>query len=61
MKPNNLELVGLDIMGENLRSKVKYCGEGVRLYPLCKMIRPEIAERLPTTERRCHLCVPSTA
>ena len=44
MKKNDLELVGLDIMGENLRTKVKYCGEGVRLYPLCKMIRPEKAE-----------------
>ena len=44
MKTNNLELVGLDIMGDNLRSKVKYCGEGVRLYPLCKIIHPETAE-----------------
>lgn len=31
-------------MGENLRTKVKFCGEGVRLYPLCKMIHPETAE-----------------
>ena len=44
MKLNNLDLVGLDIMGDQLRFKVKYCGEGVRLYPLCKMIHPEKAE-----------------
>ena len=44
MKQDNLELIGLELMGDNLRSKVKYCGEGVRLYPLCKMIHPETAE-----------------
>lgn len=27
-------------MGENLRIKVKYCGKGVRFYPLCKIIHP---------------------
>ena len=31
-------------MGDNLRSKIKYCGEGVKLYPLCKMIHPQNAE-----------------
>ena len=31
-------------MGENLKCKVKYCGEGVRIYPLCKLIRAEHAE-----------------
>ena len=44
MQPNELGLGGLELMGENLRSKVKYCGEGVRLYPLCKIIHPATAE-----------------
>lgn len=44
MQINGLELDGLELMGENLRSKVKYCGEGVRLYPLCKIIHPATAE-----------------
>lgn len=34
---------GADQMGENLRDKLKYCGEGVRLYPYFKMIRSENA------------------
>ena len=38
MKNKDLELKGLEIMGDNLRNKVKFCGEGVRLYPLCKII-----------------------
>ena len=36
-------LTGLEFMGDNLRNKLKYCGEGVRLYPLCKMIHAENA------------------
>ena len=39
---NNLE--GLEFMGNNIRKNLKFCGEGVRLYPLCKMIRAENAE-----------------
>ena len=31
-------------MGENLRNQLKFCGDGVRLYPLCKMIHPAAAE-----------------
>ena len=38
------ELEGLEFMGKNVISKLKYCGEGVRLYPLCKIIRAENAE-----------------
>lgn len=35
---------GIELMGKNLINKLKFCGEGVRLYPLCKMIHPENAE-----------------
>ena len=40
----DMNMEGIELMGNNLRAKVKYCGEGVRLYPLCKMIHPTIAE-----------------
>ena len=44
--PNNQnnQLTGLDIMGDNLRTKLKYCGKDVVLYPLAKMIRAQNAE-----------------
>lgn len=42
MEQNMLE--GIELMGNNLRDKVKYIGEGVKLYPLCKMIHPSNAE-----------------
>ena len=35
----NGQLTGLDMMGDNLRKTLKFCGEGVVLYPLCKIIR----------------------
>lgn len=37
-------LTGLEFMGDNLRKTLKFCGEDVVLYPLCKMIRSEHAE-----------------
>lgn len=40
----NTHLEGIEFMGKNLISKLRFCGEGVRLYPLCKMIRAENAE-----------------
>lgn len=44
MTKSDYELKGIEFMGENLKDKLKFCGEGVRLYPLCKMIRPQNAE-----------------
>lgn len=41
---SSYSLDGLEFMGENLRKDLKFCGEGVRLYPLCKMIRAKNAE-----------------
>ena len=34
---------GIEFMGDNIRARLKYCGTGVRLYPLCKMIHAEQA------------------
>lgn len=31
-------LTGLEFMGDNIRDSLKFCGNGVRLYPMCKMI-----------------------
>ena len=39
----NMTIEGIQFMGENLRKQLKFCGEGVRLYPLCKMIRAKNA------------------
>ncbi len=38
------ELVGLELMGENLKNKVLFWGDGVKCYPLSKMLHPENAE-----------------
>lgn len=37
-------LKSMELMGESLKDKLKYCGEGVRLYPMCKMIHSDHAE-----------------
>jgi|BioPla2DNA2_1021312.scaffolds.fasta_scaffold19340_2 acetyltransferase-like isoleucine patch superfamily enzyme len=44
MENKPFELEGLEFMGKNLKVRLRFCGEGVRLYPLCKMIRAENAE-----------------
>jgi len=44
MDSRSFELDGLEFMGKNIKDKLKFCGDGVRLYPLCKMIRAENAE-----------------
>lgn len=36
-------LTGLEFMGDNIRKTLKYCGEGVRLYPMCKLIHGQNA------------------
>lgn len=33
-----------EIMGENVKDKLKYCGNGVRIYDLAKIINPQYAE-----------------
>lgn len=41
---NSLELKGLEFMGDNVRDKLKYCGNGVRIHPLAKIYMPEVVE-----------------
>ena len=31
-------------MGEKVRSRLKYCGEAVSIYPLAKIVKPEVVE-----------------
>jgi acetyltransferase-like isoleucine patch superfamily enzyme len=40
----NLELEGLEFMGNNVRDKLKYCGKDVRIYPLAKIAKAEVVE-----------------
>ena len=33
-----------ELMGDSLKSKFKYCGQNVKIYPLCKIINPEYVQ-----------------
>jgi galactoside O-acetyltransferase len=35
---------GAHLMGENVKSKLKACGEGVKIFPLAKIVLPEVVE-----------------
>jgi acetyltransferase-like isoleucine patch superfamily enzyme len=35
---------GSELMGDNVKDKLKKCGEGVRIYPLAKICKPETVE-----------------
>lgn len=39
-----METLDFELMGENVRSKLKHCGEGVRLYPMAKIAFPHVVE-----------------
>lgn len=39
-----METLDVDLMGENVRSKLKSCGEGVKLYPMAKIAFPHVVE-----------------
>jgi dTDP-4-amino-4,6-dideoxy-D-glucose acyltransferase len=38
------QLDGIEFMGDNVRGKLKFCGENVRIYPLAKITLPERVE-----------------
>ena len=40
----NYKIKGIEFMGDNVRDKLKYCGEGVRIHPLAKIYMPEMVE-----------------
>ncbi|MDO9184999.1 MAG: acyltransferase [Bacteroidia bacterium] len=39
-----MEIEGIELMGENVRTKLKSCGEGVKLYPMAKIAFPHVVE-----------------
>lgn len=41
---NNLVLEGLELMGENVKSKLKSCGQNVKIYPMAKIAFPHVVE-----------------
>jgi galactoside O-acetyltransferase len=41
---DKFRLKGLELMGDNVRDKLKYCGKDVRTYPLGKIAKPESVE-----------------
>jgi dTDP-4-amino-4,6-dideoxy-D-glucose acyltransferase len=38
------DIEGKELMGENVKSKLKKCGEGVRIYPMAKLAYPHVIE-----------------
>lgn len=39
-----METLDIELMGDNVRSKLKSCGEGVKLYPMAKIAFPQVVE-----------------
>mgnify|MGYP002624231923 CR=1 FL=1 len=39
-----LELQGLEFMGENVKNKLRFCGGGVKINALAKICKPEVVE-----------------
>ena len=44
MEQIDFELKGLELMGENVKDKLRRCGGGVKINPLAKICRPEVVE-----------------
>ncbi len=40
----DINISGIELMGDNVRDKLKRCGIGVRLMPLAKLAKPEVIE-----------------
>ena len=39
-----MEIDGLELMGENVREKLKFCGKDVKIYPMAKIAFPHVVE-----------------
>ena len=39
-----LDIADKELMGENVKAKLKKCGEGVKIYPLAKLAYPHVIE-----------------
>lgn len=40
----NFDIADSELMGENVKDKLKKCGEGVKIYPLAKLAFPHVIE-----------------
>ena len=38
------KLDGIELMGKNVRDKLKFCGDGVKIYPMAKIAFPHVVE-----------------
>lgn len=38
------KLEGIEFMGDNVRDKLKFCGTGVKIFPMAKIAKPEVVE-----------------
>jgi len=39
-----VEIDGLELMGENVKEKLKFCGKDVKIYPMAKIAFPHVVE-----------------
>jgi len=39
-----LNIEGIELMGENVRDKLRSCGEGVKIYPMAKIAYPQVVD-----------------
>ncbi|MBI4930552.1 MAG: acyltransferase [Bacteroidetes bacterium] len=37
-------LLGIELMGDNVRDKLRSCGEGVKINPMAKIVRPQVVD-----------------
>ncbi len=47
-----MQISGIEMMGDNVRGSLKRCGEGVRIHPLSKLAKPEAIE----LDDYCRIC-----
>jgi galactoside O-acetyltransferase len=48
----DVKISGIELMGDNVRDKLKRCGVGVRIHPLSKLAKPEVIE----LDDYCRIC-----
>jgi galactoside O-acetyltransferase len=41
---DDYKLEGIELMGENVKPKLKKCGDGVKIYPMAKIVLPHMVE-----------------
>lgn len=39
-----MDIEGLELMGENVKAKLRFCGEGVKIFPMAKIAFPHLVD-----------------